>query len=99
LDTTDVTSGLQKGGLILINTLKDIHLEGYDVKTIDATGIALDVLGVPIVNTTMVGAFAGLTNQVSLESLKKAIKDTFPGKLGEKNAATAEKAYNSVQNL
>ncbi|MCS3900534.1 pyruvate ferredoxin oxidoreductase subunit gamma [Methanococcus voltae] len=98
LDTIDVTSGLQKGGLILINTLKDIDLNGYDVKTIDATGISLDVLGVPIVNTTMVGAFAGLTNQVSLESLKKAIKETFPGKLGEKNAAAAEKAYNSVQN-
>ena len=68
MDSVDVTSGLKKGGKILINTLKDIELEGYDVKTIDATGIALDVLGVPIVNTVLCGAFAGITGEVTIES-------------------------------
>ena len=69
---------------------------GYKTYTIDATGIALDVLGVPIVNTAMVGAFAGVTGIVSIESVKKAILDTFKGKLGEKNAKAAEVAYNEM---
>uniref|UniRef100_A9A9F7 Pyruvate synthase subunit PorC n=1 Tax=Methanococcus maripaludis (strain C6 / ATCC BAA-1332) TaxID=444158 RepID=A9A9F7_METM6 len=99
MDSVDVTSGLKSGGKILINTLKDIKLEGYDVKTIDATGISLDVLGVPIVNTTLCGAFAGITGEVTIESLKKAILETFPGKLGPKNAEAAENAYNLIKGL
>ena len=97
LDTTDVTGGLKKGGKIVINTNKDIKLEGYEVYTIDATGVALEVLGLPIVNTVILGAFTGVTGEVSIDSLKKAIMDTFPKKLGEKNAKAAEVAYNMVK--
>ena len=99
MDSVDVTSGLKDGGKILINTLKYIDLNGYDVQTIDATGIALEVLGVPIVNTVLCGAFAGITGEVTIESLKKAILETFPGKLGPKNAEAAEKAYNLIKGL
>ncbi|ABR54722.1 pyruvate/ketoisovalerate oxidoreductase, gamma subunit [Methanococcus vannielii SB] len=99
MDSVDVTSGLKKGGKILVNTLKNVKFEGFEVVTIDATGISLEVLGVPIVNTTLCGAFAGVTGEVTLESLKKAIIETFPGKLGPKNAEAAEKAYNIVKGL
>ncbi|MDK2789676.1 MAG: pyruvate ferredoxin oxidoreductase gamma subunit [Methanothermococcus sp.] len=97
LDTVDVTSGLKKGGKLIINTLKDVKMDDYEVYPIDATGISLEVLGLPIVNTTMLGAFAGATNEVTLESLKKAILETFPGKLGQKNAEAAEVAYNRIK--
>ncbi|AEF96888.1 pyruvate ferredoxin oxidoreductase subunit gamma [Methanotorris igneus] len=96
LDSVDVTSGLKNDGKVIINTVKDIKLGDYDTYCIDATGIALDVLGVPIVNTTMLGAFAGVTGEVSIESLKKAIMETFPAKLGEKNAKAAEVAYEAM---
>ncbi|WP_292459613.1 pyruvate ferredoxin oxidoreductase subunit gamma [Methanothermococcus sp.] len=97
LDTIDVTSGLKKGGKIVINTNKDIKLEGYDTYTIDATDVALEVLGLPIVNTVILGAFTGVTGEVTIDSLKKAIMDTFPKKLGEKNAKAAEVAYNMIK--
>ncbi|ADG13987.1 pyruvate/ketoisovalerate oxidoreductase, gamma subunit [Methanocaldococcus infernus ME] len=95
LDSVNVLEGLKKDGAVIVNTVKDLDL-GYKVYTLDATKIALDVLGVPIVNTSMVGAFAGATKLVSLESVKKAILETFKGKLGEKNALAAEKAYNEI---
>lgn len=40
-------------------------MDGVEVHTIDATGIALETLGVPIVNTVMLGAFAKVTEEVS----------------------------------
>lgn len=97
LDTVDVTSGLKSDGKIIVNTLKDVKIGDYEVYSIDATGISLEVLGLPIVNTTMLGAFAGVTNEVTLDSLKKAIIETFPGKLGQKNAEAAEVAYNKAR--
>ena len=96
LESVNVVEGLKKDGAVIINTVKDDLNLGYKTYTIDATGIALDVLGVPIVNTAMVGAFAGVTKLVSIESVKKAILDTFKGKLGEKNAKAAEVAYNEM---
>ncbi|EHP89129.1 pyruvate ferredoxin oxidoreductase subunit gamma [Methanotorris formicicus] len=96
LDSVDVTNGLKNGGKVIINMVKDIKLGDCDTYCIDATGIALDVLGVPIVNTTMLGAFAGVTGEVTIESLKKAIMETFSAKLGEKNAKAAEVAYETI---
>ena len=99
LESVDVKSGLKDGGKVIINTEKDIKFDGFDVYTIDATGVALEVLGLPIVNTVMLGAFAGVTGEVSIESLKEAILDSFPKKLGEKNAKAAEVAYNMMKNI
>ena len=60
---------------------------------VDATGIALEILGVNIVNTIILGYFAKKTGQVTIESLLEVIKETFPGPIGEKNAVAAQKAY------
>jgi len=97
LDVVDVFSGLKEGGKVIINTNQDIEItNNAEIYSIDATGIALDVLGVPIVNTVMLGAFSGSTGEVSLESIIKIIKKTFPGKIGDKNAKAAELAYEKV---
>jgi len=63
------------------------------VRTIDATGIALEIIGRPIVNTTLLGAFAGATGEISIESIKRSVLARFPGKVGELNVRAAEKAY------
>ena len=60
----------------------------------DATKTAMEVIGKPIVNTAMLGAFAKMTGLVSIESLKQAIGEKFPGKVGELNQQLIEKAYN-----
>ncbi|AUB55747.1 MULTISPECIES: pyruvate synthase subunit PorC [Methanobacterium] len=97
LEAVDVLSGLKSGGKVIINTKEDLELGDADVYTIDATGIALDTLGVPIVNTVMLGAFAKVIGEVSLDSIIKITKETFPGKIGEKNAEAAKIAFEKVE--
>jgi len=98
IDITDVTSGLKKNGIIIINTDKkpsDFNLS-FKVATIDATSIALDnKLGskmAPIVNTSILGAFAKVSGIVSLESIILAIKEIDISKK-EDNIKAAEMAY------
>jgi 2-oxoacid:acceptor oxidoreductase gamma subunit (pyruvate/2-ketoisovalerate family) len=96
----DVTEGLRKDGIVLINTTRnpaEIGMKGCRVATVDATGIALElnlvVAGAPIVSTSILGAFAKATGEIKLESVLKAIKETWLGSAGEKNARAAELAY------
>jgi 2-oxoacid:acceptor oxidoreductase gamma subunit (pyruvate/2-ketoisovalerate family) len=96
----DVTEGLKKDGVIIINTTKkpeEMGLKGWRIATVDATGIALElnllVAGLPVVNTAIAGAFAKATGEVTLASVLKAIKETWAGGAGEKNAGAAELAY------
>jgi pyruvate ferredoxin oxidoreductase gamma subunit len=98
LEAVDVLSGLKEGGKVVINSENDVNL-GKNVESfnIDATGIALDVLGVPIVNTVMLGAFAGVTGVVTVDSIEKVTKETFPGKIGEKNAKAIQIAYEKIK--
>lgn len=96
----DVFGGLKKGGIAIVNTERSIAAavpEGVRLITIDATGIALEKLGVPIMNTTLIGAFAAATGEIALPAIRKALMRRFPGKLGEKNVAAAEYAYNLVK--
>lgn len=97
ISAVDVTAGLKPEGVVIVNSEKsagDVGLDGtIDVRTIDATGIALEIIGRPIVNTTLLGAFAGATAEISFESIKKSVLARFPGKIGEANVQAAEKAH------
>jgi pyruvate ferredoxin oxidoreductase gamma subunit len=96
LDVVDVFSGIKENGKVIINTNKKLDTDRKEVYGIDATGIALDNLGVPIVNTVMLGSFSKKSGEVSLDSVLKVIKDTFPGKMGEKNSNAAKVAYDKI---
>ena len=96
----DVSEGLKKNGIIVINTKKkpeEIGLGDWRVATVDATGIALElnllVAGLPVVNTSILGAFAKATDEVKLESVLKAVRETWSGSAGEKNSKATELAY------
>ncbi|HJH32212.1 MAG TPA: pyruvate ferredoxin oxidoreductase subunit gamma [Methanosarcinaceae archaeon] len=97
LEIVDVASGVKDEGIILINTEFAPETFKLDTKakiiTIDATRIALDVIGRPIVNTVLIGAFAGATGEIDPESIQNAVKERFPGKVGEKNAEAIQRAY------
>ena len=96
----DVFAGLQKGGFALINTEKEIQKkvpEGIRVITFDATKVALEELGLPITNTTLLGAFAALSGEITLEALSEALSERFSGSLAEKNIKAAMIAYNALK--
>ncbi|WP_297508513.1 pyruvate/ketoisovalerate ferredoxin oxidoreductase subunit gamma [Thermococcus sp.] len=103
LDTVDVTAGLKDGGTVIINTekskeevLEKLKKKPAKLALVDATTIALEVLGLPITNTAILGAVAKATGIVELKYVLEAIKETFSGALGEKNARAAEEAYNKT---
>ena len=104
LEVANVTEGLKKDGIIVINTRKEpseVDLHGYRIATVDATGIALElellVAGLPVVNTAMVGAFAAATGEIKIESVVEAIKEEWRGAVGEKNAKAAVLAYERLK--
>ncbi|NOZ77963.1 MAG: pyruvate ferredoxin oxidoreductase [Acidobacteria bacterium] len=102
----DVTQGLKDGAWILINTPhrpeEFAHLGPYTIATVDASHIALQhrlgSLTAPIVNTSILGAFATLTGLVSLDNLGEAIAATVPIK-PEANIAAAREAAAAVTTL
>jgi len=75
LPIVNITSGLKPEGIAVVNTRKSpeqIRQEfgiNWTLATVDATKIARELLGVPITNTTMVGALLRATDVVKLESL------------------------------
>jgi 2-oxoacid:acceptor oxidoreductase gamma subunit (pyruvate/2-ketoisovalerate family) len=96
----DVTEGLKKNGILVMNTTKkpeEIGLKDWQVATVDATGIALElnllVAGLPVVNTSILGAFAKATDEVKLQSVLKAVNETWSGAAGERNMKATELAY------
>ena len=100
-----LTEGLRPNGKIIINSTRppdDFRFDGAEnphVFTVDCTTIATEFgLGSresPIVNTTILGAVAGATGLVSIESIKKAIQEKIPLKQ-EQNQAAAQKAFDTL---
>jgi len=100
----DVTSGLKKDGVVVVNTPytpKEVKEGGLIIQgkiyTIDATSIALKILGRPIFNTVILGAFAAATNEVKIESIYAAIKERFPKSIAERNVQAVEEAYKTLK--
>lgn len=102
LSMVNVTEGLKKGGILLVNTSKSIEelnesLRDHILAVADATSVALELnlltTGMPIVNTAMLGAFAKATGLVKLNSVLMAIRETWSGGLGERNAEAAQRVF------
>lgn len=59
----------------------------FRIIKIDGTGIALKILGKPIVNTLMAIKLAQATNIISLKAAEKALHNKFKGEILQKNLA------------
>lgn len=103
LHQVDLFSGLADNGYILINSTRDFAALGIDefvrrfpaahLRTVAASDLAMKHVGRPLPNAALLGGFAAITGQLRIESVTKAIREKFPGKVGEANAAAAEAAY------
>ena len=102
----DVFQGLRPQGYLLVNTNKnfeDLHIAATAVKIpashvrlVNATELALKHVGRPVPNAALLGAFAALSGVVHLKSVANAIRQAFPGKVGEANVAAATAAYETA---
>lgn len=98
----NVFYGVKEGGIVIVNTEKPITEQvppGVRVITIDATTMALKHLGVPITNTTLMGAFAAASGEININPLEAAIRGRFTGEMADKNIAAARDAYTHVRGV
>ena len=103
----DLFSGLAADGYLLLNSnwsLRDLGLSDLlhrlspeRAVTVPASEISRRHLGRTFPNATMLGGFAALTGQLSLDSVRKAIEERFPGPAGVANATAAAECFYSVQ--
>ena len=103
LHQVDVFGGLRPDGYILIDTTRTFtalglgdFVRGFHADhlcTVPATEFALRHVGRPLPNAALLGGFAAVSGQLSLASVAAAIREKFPGKVGEGNIAAATEAY------
>ena len=103
LTIIDVMAGLKENGVLVINSpkslseLKKDYAGPWSLAAVDATKIAKKELGVPIVNTTMLGAVVkALDGMIKLESINGPIKERF-GARAQSNITAAREAYEQTQ--
>lgn len=95
---TDVTAGLKDDGFIVINTkrsaaeIHDLFGGKWPVVTVNASAIARELLGVNIVNTTMLGAMLKAMTVVKSESLEGPLNHRF-GARAKSNSDACKRAY------
>ncbi len=100
----EVYRDLRNGGKLIVNSGKipeelasEIGNSRLKLYTVNATRIALDILGRPIYNTPILGAMIKATEAASLDSVIKAVFQRFPGALGAKNVKAIIRAHDEVR--
>ncbi|MCG2767458.1 MAG: 2-oxoacid:acceptor oxidoreductase family protein [Chloroflexota bacterium] len=108
LGVVDVTEGLAKDGVLIVNTPESpgdirtkLDFEGGRVFTVDATAIAMEALGRDIPSTMMLGVVAKATGIVKLDSLKHLVREKLGAKLRseivEANITSLQRVYDDVK--
>src|SRR3954469_18729591 len=99
-----VFEGLGPDGYVLINStrtfaelgLADLQLAGRRM-TVPATDLAREHLGRPLPNAVLLGAFAAVTEVVTIDAVEAAIREKFSGKAADGNVAAARAAYDLLK--
>lgn len=107
LHQVDLFGGLREDGYILLNSERGFEELGMGefvagfrperVRTMPATRIAREHLGRPLPNSVLLGGFAGLCDEVGLDAVTQALRDRFPGQLGDSNTAAATAACEFIR--
>jgi pyruvate ferredoxin oxidoreductase gamma subunit len=101
----DLFSGLRPEGYVVVNSARALRTLGLGELaarshpghwlTVPATEVAQRQLGKPLPNAGLLGGFAALAGQISLESLSTAIRERFRREpaVAERNVAAAAEIY------
>jgi 2-oxoacid:acceptor oxidoreductase gamma subunit (pyruvate/2-ketoisovalerate family) len=94
-----VAEGLKPLSKVIVNTTespaavkKKIGVEN-ETWVVDATGMAMRILGLNITNTAVLGAVVKASGIVKLESVLTVVKERFQGKVRDQNLEVIESAY------
>jgi pyruvate ferredoxin oxidoreductase gamma subunit len=94
----EISLGVRNDTFIVINSEKGAKdfcqiFKKNLIQTVPATQIALEILKKPIINTILLGAFAGACGLINPLSLRKAITERFRGETAQKNLKAMNTAY------
>ncbi|MBP8625513.1 MAG: 2-oxoacid:acceptor oxidoreductase family protein [Syntrophorhabdaceae bacterium] len=103
LGVVNPADGLKPGGFIIINSNKSEDevknlFPGCNIALVDATHIAKEELGVPITNTTMLGALIKAAGIVDLDFLEEPIRERF-GVVAQRNINAYKRAFEETRIL
>ncbi len=90
-------------GLLLLNAAyppEEVKTGGkIRVATVNASNIALETLRRPITNTAILGAFAKAVGWPKLESIEKAIRKQFSGRVADMNVEAIKRSYDECSEV
>lgn len=98
LDIVNVGAGLKEDGIVVLNTTKSAEeireRSGITAKLalVDASRIAIETMGIPITNTTLLGAMLKATDLLPLSALEGPLEERF-GRIAGKNIQASQRAY------
>ena len=98
LRLVDVSNGIKADGIVIANSKytgaelqEELKIEN-GFASVNATKIAMEELGLPITNTTMIGALLRMQQFVSVDDMVKPFSERF-GRIAEKNLKTLRRAF------
>ncbi|MCF2136637.1 MAG: 2-oxoacid:acceptor oxidoreductase family protein [Candidatus Thorarchaeota archaeon] len=104
LEVVNPTEGLKEDGILVLNTtmspaeVRDkFGFKTGTVVTVDASTIAMEILGRPFYNMPTMAAAVKATGIVKLETVIQTVLNRYPGKVGELNKAAMERASEEAQ--
>lgn len=104
LDVVNPAEGLKEDGILVVNSEKDpaeirkkFGFSTGKVVTVDATKIALEVMGRPFYNMPTMAAAVKATGVVAVETVIKEVQERYPGKVGDLNKVAIERAVKEAK--
>lgn len=106
LKVLDPFAGIKADGVVLFNypdspedLRQSLGIKEKKLFTVDATRISEEVFGaraIPLVNVSILGAFASVTEEVTLDSIFEVLDQFLPPEVIESNIKTAKMGYEKV---
>ncbi|MFX1261285.1 MAG: 2-oxoacid:acceptor oxidoreductase family protein [Promethearchaeota archaeon] len=104
LDVVNPSEGLKEDGTLVLNTTlspdevrEKYGFKGGKVVTVDATSIAMEILGRPFYNMPTMAAAVKASGVVKIETVIDEVLERYPGKIGDLNEAAMERAVEEAK--
>jgi 2-oxoacid:acceptor oxidoreductase gamma subunit (pyruvate/2-ketoisovalerate family) len=104
LDVVNPSEGLKEDGTLVLNTTMSpdevrakYGFKGGKVVTVDATSIAMEILGRPFYNMPTMAAAVKASGVVKIETVIEEVQERYPGKVGDLNKAAMERAVEEAK--
>ena len=104
VEVVNVAEGLKGDGTLVINTDKGpeairekFGFKGGKVVTVDASTIAMEVMGRPFYNMPTMAAAVQATGIVAVDTVLHEVLERYPGKVGNLNKVAIERAVKEAK--